>query len=69
MYDLGAFLGGNHLPEQPRPGYSFFHVVIYLAPGDYHRFHSPARWKTSEYIHFPGIDRPSCRSVHSTRTG
>ncbi|KAF2355369.1 Phosphatidylserine decarboxylase eukaryotic type 1 [Trinorchestia longiramus] len=29
-------------------------VVLYLAPGDYHRFHSPAEWKVSHRRHFPG---------------
>lgn len=52
VYDLAAFLGGA-LPA-PDPGHAFYHVVIYLAPGDYHRFHSPAAWTAAEYTHFPG---------------
>lgn len=31
-----------------------FHVSIYLAPGDYHRFHSPSDWSISFRRHFPG---------------
>ncbi|XP_070618535.1 phosphatidylserine decarboxylase proenzyme, mitochondrial isoform X3 [Erythrolamprus reginae] len=31
-----------------------FHCVIYLAPGDYHCFHSPTDWKVSHRRHFPG---------------
>uniref|UniRef100_A0ABM5F1Y4 Phosphatidylserine decarboxylase proenzyme, mitochondrial n=2 Tax=Pogona vitticeps TaxID=103695 RepID=A0ABM5F1Y4_9SAUR len=31
-----------------------YHCVIYLAPGDYHCFHSPTDWKVSHRRHFPG---------------
>ncbi|TMW59331.1 hypothetical protein Poli38472_004400 [Pythium oligandrum] len=31
-----------------------FHCVLYLAPGDYHRIHSPVDWTIDERRHFPG---------------
>jgi phosphatidylserine decarboxylase len=31
-----------------------YYSVIYLAPGDYHRFHSPAEWTVKTRRHFPG---------------
>lgn len=31
-----------------------YHIIIYLAPGDYHHFHSPADWTVNTRRHFPG---------------
>ena len=37
-----------------RPGNELHHCIIYLAPGDYHRFHSPTTWTVEHRRHFPG---------------
>ncbi|XP_028254369.1 phosphatidylserine decarboxylase proenzyme, mitochondrial isoform X2 [Parambassis ranga] len=36
------------------PDSDLYHVVVYLAPGDYHCFHSPADWRVELRRHFPG---------------
>mmetsp|Transcript_38533 Transcript_38533/g.63993 ORF Transcript_38533/g.63993 Transcript_38533/m.63993 type:complete len:256 (-) Transcript_38533:1550-2317(-) len=42
--------------EQPvlPPESRWYHCVLYLAPGDYHRIHSPADWTIQKARHFPG---------------
>ena len=37
-----------------KPDSELYHCIIYLAPGDYHRFHSPAEWNILYRRHFPG---------------
>ena len=35
-------------------------VTIYLSPGDYHGFHSPASWRAHTRRHFPGGRNKFC---------
>ncbi|KAI8865527.1 phosphatidylserine decarboxylase [Ramicandelaber brevisporus] len=41
-------------PVKLSPGNKLFFCVVYLAPGDYHRFHSPANWIVETRRHFAG---------------
>lgn len=52
-YDLDSFFG-TKLAAKFR-NKNLFYCVLYLAPGDYHRVHSPTEWQIEARIHFPGI--------------
>ncbi|XP_048710417.2 phosphatidylserine decarboxylase proenzyme, mitochondrial isoform X2 [Caretta caretta] len=61
-YSLESFLGpqdwredgGRGLSPRWHRGHRLYQCVIYLAPGDYHRFHSPTNWHIQHRRHFPG---------------
>ncbi|XP_019696269.1 phosphatidylserine decarboxylase proenzyme, mitochondrial [Harpegnathos saltator] len=36
------------------PDNRLYQLIVYLAPGDYHRFHSPTDWNIKFRRHFPG---------------
>lgn len=58
-YALSDFLGPVNLNEKlenlKKGSAELYQVVIYLAPGDYHAFHSPARWTMQQEVHYPGL--------------
>ncbi|CAH8533215.1 unnamed protein product [Schistosoma haematobium] len=56
-YSLDEFLGPVGSIESlngKKSDCTLYQCVIYLAPGDYHRFHSPVEWSPTVRRHFPG---------------
>ncbi|KAI1768682.1 phosphatidylserine decarboxylase [Hypoxylon sp. FL1150] len=41
-------------PLAPNNRTALYYAVVYLAPGDYHRFHSPTSWVVERRRHFAG---------------
>lgn len=51
-YHITDFLG---IPvPKVKPGHALYSAVLYLSPGDYHRFHSPTEWTAASRTHFAG---------------
>ena len=53
-YSLDHFLGTDLDMPCSQQDKRLYQCVLYLAPGDYHCFHSPADWTVKARRHFPG---------------
>ncbi|GMT18530.1 hypothetical protein PFISCL1PPCAC_9827, partial [Pristionchus fissidentatus] len=52
-YNVKEFLGDVEI--KPKAGHDLYQMVVYLAPGNYHAFHSPAKWSAEHIRHYPGL--------------
>lgn len=50
-------------PPPLKPDSRMYYYVLYLAPGDYHRMHTPAACTIDERRHFPGALYPVLPSI------
>lgn len=55
LYTIEDLLGADAIPAGFRSG---AYVLFYLAPGDYHRFHSPMDGTITQWDYLPGTCRP-----------
>jgi len=52
--DNPTYSPGSVSPTAPSKDFKIFYVSVYLAPGDYHWFHSPTEWTVEHRRHIPG---------------
>lgn len=54
-FKVEDFLGLAKPPQLTNPKDNVLHsIVLYLSPGDYHRFHSPTEWSVESRTHIAG---------------
>jgi len=53
-YTLNEFLGESYNNLQIKDENCLHQIIMYLAPGDYHCFHSPTDWSIEQRRHFSG---------------
>lgn len=54
LNELSLMPGSYHMPYNEPNDTQLYFAVVYLAPGDYHHYHSPVNWVCKLRRHFPG---------------